>query len=563
MGAYDDRPWLSQYPANRRGLTDTDDAVTTILDAFARLTVQGDKPLLHYFDATLTAAEIDVQSDAFAVALQDAGFQPGERAVVYLQNIPQFVIAQLAVWKAGGIVVSANPMYRGKELGEILSDSGAAVLITLRSLYRDVASTIPETGAVRTIVTTSELEYQSRSDATLAGVEAPPCLDTSDMLELISAHRGQVPPRPGIVPGDVAVLTYTSGTTGPPKGAMTTHANLLFSARVYRDWIGIGPDDVILGVAPMFHVTGIVGHSALALLTGAPLILTYRFDAQDTVEAIAAHGATFTVGSITVFIALMNAPNASGEALASLNKIYSGGAPIPPATLAAFEERFGSTIHNIYGLTETTSPAIAVPLGSRAPHDEASGTSAVGVPVFDTVVRVIDDDGAELPAGEPGELLIEGPQVVVGYWDKPEATAEALTPRGLRTGDIGFMNADGWFFLVDRKKDQINASGFKVWPREVEDVLYELPAVREAAVVGVPDAYRGETVKAFVSFRPGQSATREEIVAHAKARLATYKVPREVEILDDIPKTATGKLLRRQLRDLSATAITTKGSETP
>lgn len=563
MSAYDDQPWLSQYAADRVGLAVTDGTPATILDAFARVAAEGGRPLLHYFDATLTAAEIDVASDAFAAALQAAGFQPGERAVVYLQNIPQFVIAQLAVWKAGGIVVSANPMYRGKELGEILSDSRAAVLITLRSLYRDVASTIPETGAVRTIVTTSELEYQSRGDATLAGVETPPCLDTADMLQLIADHHGQPPQRPDITPDDVAVLTYTSGTTGPPKGAMTTHANLMFSARVYRDWIGIGPDDVILGVAPLFHVTGIVGHSALALLTGAPLILTYRFDAQDTVAAIETHGATFTVGSITVFIALMNAPNATGEALASLTKIYSGGAPIPPATLAAFEERFGSTIHNIYGLTETTSPAIAVPLGSRAPFDEESGTSAIGVPVFDTVVRVIDDDGAQVPVGVPGELLISGPQVVAGYWDKPEATAQALTARGLRTGDVGFMNADGWFFLVDRKKDQINASGFKVWPREVEDVLYELPAVREAAVVGVPDPYRGETVKAFVSFRPGLSATPEEIVAHAKERLAAYKVPREVEILDDIPKTATGKLLRRQLRDLATTAITTKGPTTP
>ena len=544
MTVYDERVWLTQYPEGRRALHTADSSVSTVLDAFSAIVAEcPDRAIVHYFDATISAGELDRLSDAFAVSLVGRGFAPRDRAVLYLQNVPQYVIAQLAVWKAGGVVVSANPMYRGRELTEIVTDSGAAALITLDSLYRDVAADVVAAVGVDTVVTTSEFEY--RADA------CPPrdATDALDMSTMIEDAAGRRPDRTVQAASDLAVLTYTSGTTGPPKGAMTSHANLFFNARVYRDWIGIDSSDVVLGIAPLFHITGIVGHVGLSLVTGAPLVLTHRFDADETVRAIARHRATFTVGSITVFIALMNAAGATREALASLTKVYSGGAPIPPSMLDEFREAFGHTIHNIYGLTETTSPIIAVPFGSRAPLDADSGATAVGVPVFDTVVRVIDDDGRDLPVGEAGELVAAGPQIVAGYWNRPEATAEALTPAGLRTGDVGFMNSDGWFFIVDRMKDQINASGFKVWPREVEDVLYEHPAIREAAVVGVPDAYRGETVRAFVSLRPGAEMTPGELTAFAKERLAAYKAPREVTILDDIPKTASGKLLRRSLRD--------------
>jgi long-chain acyl-CoA synthetase len=249
-----------------------------------------------------------------------------------------------------------------------------------------------------------------------------------------------------------------------------------------------------------------------------------------------------------VFIALMNAPNADKEALSSLTKIYSGGAPIPPSTVKAFQSAFDHYIHNIYGLTETTSPSHAVPVGAEAPVDEASGALSVGVPIYNTTVTIIGDDGAELPPGEIGELVTSGPQVVAGYWNKPEETAKALPGGSLHTGDVGYMDEQGWFYIVDRKKDQINAGGYKVWPREVEDVLYEHEAVREAAVIGVPDDYRGETVKAFVSLRPGKDVSEEELIAFTKERMAAYKYPRRIEFLDEIPKTVTGKLLRRELR---------------
>jgi len=228
--------------------------------------------------------------------------------------------------------------------------------------------------------------------------------------------------------------------------------------------------------------------------------------------------------------------------------LYSGGAPIAPAVTDRFEEQTGLYIHNIYGLTETNSPSHGVPLGARAPVDPNSGALSVGVPVFNTLVRILGEDGEELPVGEVGEIATSGPQVVPGYWNKPEATEASLPGGELRTGDVGFMDAAGWFFLVDRKKDMINAAGYKVWPREVEDVLYGHPAVREAAVVGVPDEYRGETVKAFVSLRPGVEVTEQELIDYCKANMAAYKYPRTIDFIDELPKTTTGKILRRELR---------------
>ena len=548
MSAYDDKPWLARYAQGQPAEIDTefDSALAMFRAAVAR---NPDGDAIRYFDGRITLGELDGLTDAFAAGLADSGFAPGDRVGLYLQNVPQFVIAQIGTWKAGGIAVSINPMNRERELELLLTDSGARVLVCLQSLYRDIASTVVPATAVTTVITTSELEYQTRDEPRVfAGVERIACEGTLDMAEMLARFAGRTPPDVALAPDDVAFLTYTSGTTGPPKGAMTTHRNVVFNAQSYRDWIGIGSDDVILGVAPLFHITGLVGHIAISLLVGAPLVLMHRLDPALTIETIEAERATFTVGSITVFIALMNAPNAEKEALASLTKVYSGGAPIPPSTVKAFQATFGHYIHNIYGLTETTSPSHGVPFGAEAPVDDASGALSVGVPIYNTVVRIVGDDGHDLPPGEIGELVTSGPQVVPGYWNKPEESAAALPGGALHTGDVGYMDADGWFYIVDRKKDQINAGGYKVWPREVEDVLYEHEAVREAAVVGVPDEYRGETVKAFVSLRPGRTVTEQELIAFAKERMAAYKYPRQIEFLDEIPKTVTGKLLRRELR---------------
>jgi long-chain acyl-CoA synthetase len=549
VSIYDEKPWLARYAPGQPPEIGVE--FDNALDMFrATVARNPDGDIIRYFDGRITLRELDGLTDAFAAGITDAGFASGERVAIYAQNVPQFVIAQIGTWKAGGIAVSINPMNKERELTELLTDSGATVLVALESLYRDVAAKVVPGTAVRTVITTSELEYQTRDDERIfAGVERIRSEDTLDMAELLERFRDTAPPEVTLGPDDIAFLTYTSGTTGPPKGAMTTHRNVVFNAQSYRDWIGLDGDDVVLGVAPLFHITGLVGHIAIALLVGAPLVLMYRLDPEATIETIRDAGATFTVGSITVFIALMNAPNAEKEALASLVKIYSGGAPIPPSTVKAFQSTFGHYIHNIYGLTETTSPSHGVPLWSEAPVDTASGALSVGVPIYNTIVRIVGDDGRDLPAGEVGELVTEGPQVVAGYWNKPEETAKALPGGVLHTGDVGYMDAQGWFYIVDRKKDQINAGGYKVWPREVEDVLYEHEAVREAAVVGVPDEYRGESVKAFVSLRPGRTVSEEDLIAFTKERMAAYKYPRQIEFLDEIPKTVTGKLLRRELRD--------------
>jgi long-chain acyl-CoA synthetase len=551
MSVYDERPWLGLYPPAMPHEIQPDHR--SMLAAFTEAASRGPgRTALQYFGAAISFAELEEITDALAAGLQNQGFETGDRLAVYLQNVPQFVIAMLATWKAGGIMVSVSPMLRHKELTAQLTDSGASALVTLESLWDEVArEVIPDT-QVRTVITTSELDYLDEVPPMLAPARRNRDPETLDLLELAESTRGAAPSTPEVGPDDVAFLTYTSGTTGPSKGAMNSHRNVVFNAQAYRDWIGLNDEDVAFGVAPFFHITGLIGNLCAPLLVGIPIVMSYRFDPDAALELIERHHATFTVASITVFIAMMNASTAGERDLSTFTKIVSGGAPIAPATVEAYEKRFGAYIHNIYGLTETTSPSHCVPIGTRAPVDPDSGALSVGVPMFNTIVRVIGEGGEDLPAGEIGEFVTSGPQVVRGYWEKPEETEHAIPGGALHTGDVGFMDEGGWFYLVDRKKDQINAAGYKIWPRDVEDVLYGHDAVREAAVVGVPDEYRGETVKAFVSLKPGESVTEESLIAFCKERMAAYKYPRQIEFLPELPKTASGKILRRELRDQEA-----------
>lgn len=548
--SYQQRPWLAQYDEHMPA--DIEPEYGTILEIFdAAVARAPDEAAIKYFDGVIAVSELATLSDAFAVSLTDLGFVEGDRLALFLQNVPQFVIAALAVWKAGGVVVPVNPMYRERELATVLADSGATALVCLDTLYPVAEAALPET-SVHHVITTSPLDYQTRTDQRVfAGIERAQPSATLDMGGLLERYRGRRPAAASPAPADVAMLPYTSGTTGPPKGSRNTHANVVFNAQVYRDWMPVRPGDTVLGVAPLFHITGLIGHLAVALLVPVPLVLTYRFEPTVAAEAIAEHRASFTIGAITVFIALANTTEVTPEHLASLRSVYSGGAPIPQAAVRAFADKFGHYIHNGYGLTETNSPSHAVPFSAEAPVDPESGAVSVGVPVPNTVSRIVDDAGRELPVGEVGEIVVEGPQVADGYWNKPEETAQAMPGGSFHTGDVGFMDAEGWFYIVDRKKDQINAAGYKVWPREVEDVLYEHPAVREAAVVGMPDSYRGETVKAYISLKQGSMASADEVAQFCRARIATYKYPRLIEIRDELPKTVTGKILRRQLRQES------------
>jgi long-chain acyl-CoA synthetase len=547
MSSYDERPWLALYGDQPADYTiEFDNALDMFRASVAR---NPSGTALIYFDGHLTWQQLDELTDGLAAGLLATGFARGDRLAVYLQNVPQFVIAMVATWKAGGIMVSINPMSRQRELAYLLKDSGATVLMSLQVLYDQVArEVVPETD-VRLVLTTSELDFQTRDDERLfAGLSRRQPEGTTDLLEFIEQHRGESVPPVHLGPEDIAFLTYTSGTTGVPKGAMNTHRNVTFTAQVYRDWTRAGRDGPIFGIAPLFHITGLIGHIAVNMLTGAPLVLAYRFEPQVVLDAFVEHRPAFTIGAITALNALLNSPSFTKDHFASFTSVYSGGAAISPTAEQAFKAATGIQVHNAYGLTETTSPMTVTPFGAPSPVDPTSGALSVGVPAPNTIVRIQDDDGKDLPLGEVGEIVAEGPQVVAGYWGKPEETAANLPGGALKSGDVGFMSPEGWVFIVDRKKDMINASGYKVWPREVEDVLAEHPAVRESAVVGVPDEKRGETVKAYVSLKPGASATAEELIAHCKERMAAYKYPRSVELLDELPKTVTGKILRRELR---------------
>jgi long-chain acyl-CoA synthetase len=291
----------------------------------------------------------------------------------------------------------------------------------------------------------------------------------------------------------------------------------------------------------------LVGHIGAAFATCAPIILSMRFHPAVVADAAQEHQAEFMVGAITAFIAIMNSPEVRPEQFKTLKKAYTGGAPVPAKVAHELSQKYGLPIRNTYGMTETSSLIVGVPFDLDTPVD-SNGSYSVGVPVFSSDAYIADEIGQPLPAGEVGEIYLRGPQVISEYWQRPDATSEAFYNGYLRTGDVGYMNDDGWIFIVDRKKDMISASGYKVWPKEVEDVIYTHPAIREVAVIGVKDEYRGETVKAVVSLRPGQSVEPEALIAYCKERMAAYKYPRQVEIIEDLPKTATGKILRRELR---------------
>jgi long-chain acyl-CoA synthetase len=310
--------------------------------------------------------------------------------------------------------------------------------------------------------------------------------------------------------------------------------------------------DVVLGVAPLFHITGIVGHIAIAFRLGIPVIIFNRFDAAEVLRLIEKYRVTFIVASITVYIAVLNHPASKKYDITSVTKAYSGGAPVSPGTVHKFEETLGLTIYNVYGLTESASPATFTPLGLSGPVDSESGALSVGliIPGIEAWIVDVENPELELPPGRAGELVLRGPCMVSGYWRKPAETAHAIKDGRFHTGDVAKIDDQGWCYIVDRKKDLINVSGYKVWPRDVEDVLYQHPAVKEAAVIGVPDDYRGETVKAFVALSADYQGKvgPQDLIAFCKEKLAAFKYPRIVEIIEEIPKTPTGKFLRRELR---------------
>ncbi|MFE7181730.1 AMP-binding protein [Streptomyces erythrochromogenes] len=560
----------------------------TVLHAFREAAARApERTALAYFDGRIDYAEADALSDSVAGHLAARGVRRGDRVAVMLQNTPHFVLAVLGAWKAGAVVVPLNPMYKSGEVGHVLLDSGAAALVCDGRAWAAYLCQAVRDSAVRTVLTASDRDFRTRNDPRVFGpapepapeqatataaaaapdrpsvpAQAVPDADaaapapapapahpvTADLFTVARGGR-PAPDGPDLTAADTALISYTSGTSGTPKGAMNPHGALTYNAVRQVTSHPLAEGAGYFALAPLFHITGMVCELAACFVNAGTLVLAHRFDAATVLDAFLEHRPAYAVGPATAFMALAAHPAATPDHFASFQVLSSGGAPLPPALVERLRAAFGFYLRNGYGLTECTAPCASVPVHLEAPVDPASGTLSVGLPGTDTVVRILDEQGAELPLGETGEIAVRGPQVVPGYWGLPAATAEAFPDGELRTGDVGFMDPDGWLYVVDRKKDMINASGFKVWPREVEDVLYTHPAVREAAVVGVPDPYRGESVKAYVSLRPGTSAEPEELAAHCAERIAAYKYPRQVEILPVLPKTTSGKILRRELRD--------------
>ncbi|MFI7358855.1 class I adenylate-forming enzyme family protein [Streptomyces avidinii] len=591
---YAKKPWLGRLTEAQRAPVDPP---PTVLHAFRESVARApEHTALAYFDGRIRYAEADALSDSVAGHLAERGVRRGDRVAVMLQNTPHFVLAVLAAWKAGAVVVPLNPMYKSGEVGHILRDSGAAALVCEGRAWTAYVREAARDSAVRTVLTTSDRDFQTRNDPRLFGPAAadraaaparpfvPAQADAPDAVpgrehpagpdaadptgpgpadvtdpapaglgaaDLLTVARGRrsAPDDPRLTAADTALISYTSGTSGTPKGAMNPHGALTYNAVRQVTSHPLPEGATYFALAPLFHITGMVCELAACFANAGTLVLAHRFDAGAVLDAFLEHRPAYTVGPATAFMALAAHPGVTPDHFASFQVISSGGAPLPPALVERLRTAFGFYLRNGYGLTECTAPCASVPVHLEAPVDPASGTLSVGLPGADTVVRILDERGAEVPFGETGEIAVRGPQVVPGYWGLPADTAKAFPEGELRTGDVGFMDPDGWLYVVDRKKDMINASGFKVWPREVEDVLYTHPAVREAAVVGVPDAYRGESVKAYVSLRPGTSVEPAELSAYCAERIAAYKYPRQVEILPVLPKTTSGKILRRELRD--------------
>ena len=535
------RPWAKLYTP---GVVPPDPGALTALDLFKA--APRDAEAVFYFDASQSYGDIDTSSGHLAGWLHARGVTQGDRVALILQNTPQFLIATVAAWKLGAVVVTLNPMYREPELEKLFADCRPKAAICHDDQWALVAKAAEGATASELVLWTSGRDMQGRNDDRVLAprADAPPECALGAAIDEAAA----TPPPCALAPEDAGLLLYTSGTTGAPKGAMLTHRNLVVNALVAKQAFALTRASRIFGVAPLFHVTGFELQLAAAFAAGASQVLTYRFQPAVVLDAFLERKPTFIIGAITAFIALMNQPQATADHFASFAHLYSGGAPIAPAVIDAFAQRFGRSIRSSYGMTELTAPSHLAPVEGAIPVDPLSGALSIGIPTPGVDAIIVDDLRRPLAPGQHGEVVVRGPSVMAGYWGKPQETDEVLIGGWMHTGDVGFFDEEGWFYLVDRKKDMISASGFKVWPREVEDVLYAYPGVREAAVVGAPDPYRGETVIAFVSAQPGAALDLSALAAYCRERLAAYKQPAEIRLLDDLPKTATGKITRSTLK---------------
>jgi long-chain acyl-CoA synthetase len=473
----------------------------------------------------LSYAQLDELSDRAAAGLAAAGVAPGDTVGLQLPNIPRFVIAYFGILKAGCVVVPMNVLLKAPEIEFQLRDSGARVLITFGGVLDESAKAAEATGTSLYVVTEGAPATGTAFEALLSGDSPGPRLTERS-------------------PADPAVIIYTSGTTGTPKGAVLSHLSLYMNADIPGRLFEFTADDTVLVALPLFHVFGLASVMNTCVLLGGTMTLVPRFEPRAVLEVMQRDRVSVFMGVPTMYIALLQAVDAAGYDLASLRVAVSGGAPIPAEVIDSFERRFGVAILEGYGLSESSSTAtFNISVSERKVY-------SVGKPIWGTSVQIWDADSRPLPAGagQVGEVVLRGSNIMIGYHNKPEATAKAFAGGWFHTGDLGYLDEDGFLFIVDRIKDLIIRGGYNVYPREVEEVIYAHPAVAEAAVIGVPDPKLGEEVRAIVVLKPGQSVTGAELIEFVKERAAAYKYPRSVEFRDSLPKNATGKILKKELR---------------
>jgi long-chain acyl-CoA synthetase len=488
-----------------------------------------DKALVHISDLTFSYAQVDEISGRLASSLLGLGLERGDKVAVQLPNLPQFLFTYFGILKAGLVMVPLNPLLRAPEVAYHLQDSDAKVLVTFEMFAEEAFKGAQQVGGVTTYVVNMPGNDQ-RPEGTKHYDELYFADDTRDITPTDA--------------DDTAVLLYTSGTTGKPKGAELTHFNLFMNCTVAGELFEFRDDDIGVGVLPLFHVFGLSSVLNTSVRYGGTVVLIPRFELEPVVDAIEKHRCTIFSGVPTMYFGLLQM-DLTGRDLSSLRVGVSGGAAIPGETIRAFEDKFpGVVILEGYGLSESSSTT------TFNINAEQRKILSIGKPIWGVSVRVVDDNGKELPPGPDnvGEIVIRGHNIMKGYYNKPEATAEAFKDGWFHTGDLAYKDEDGFFFIVDRKKDLVIRGGYNVYPREVEEVLFEHPAIAEAAVIGKPDDKLGEEVVAIVALKQGADATPEDITAYCKERLAAYKYPREVRIVPELPKGPTGKILKKELR---------------
>jgi long-chain acyl-CoA synthetase len=510
-------------------------------------------------DAKLTYRQLNDLTDRLAAGLQNMGVQKGDRVVIMLPNSPQFVMAAYATWRIGATVVCCNPLYVAREVEHLVKDSGAETIVVMSSLYERVKSIRGNTDLKRVIVTNIKEYFPgilkflftlTKEKKEGHRVEISGDADTYWLQDIL--RDAPLKPEPVDIDQEaVATLIYTGGTTGVPKGAQLTHRNLVSNATVLNVWSkSKEAEDVLVAVMPYFHSYGLTVGVNTCIANAITIVqIPNPRDMVHVLKSIEKHKVTFYPGVPTMFIGFNNFPDRDQFDISSLRFAVSAAAPLPPEVQEKFQTLTGGKMVEAYGLTETGPAASMDPLEKPRDH-------SIGLPLPDTDMKIVDVDTGEeeLPVGDVGEIIIKGPQVMKGYYKMPTETANALRvgpdgqPGWFYSGDIGYMDEDGYFHIVDRKKDMIIAGGYNVYPADIEAILFEHPKVKEAAVIGVPDEKRGETVKAFVVLKEGETATADEIISFCRENLAVYKAPTSVEFREDLPKTMIGKVLRRELR---------------